>query len=95
MAARPADDYWVRPPEPRDVRLVSDRQTIARVSRAALDVRCLGTLGGLVGMVLGFFVGGYVGLALGGAMLVITLPVGLLLGAYLGMRAALGWAARE
>jgi hypothetical protein len=97
VGARGADDYWVRPDpgQPRDVRLVSDRQTIARVSRAALDVRCLGAAGALAGLALGFFVGGYVGLVLGGAMPLITLPLGLLLGAYVGMRLALGWAARD
>ena len=77
------------------MRLVSDRQTMARVSRAALDVRCLGTLGALAGLLVGFIIGGYVGLALGGAMILITLPVGLVVGAYFGMRVALGWAARE
>jgi hypothetical protein len=97
VGAPAGDDYWVRrdPPESRDVRLVSDRQTMARVSRAALDVRCLGTLGALAGLLVGFIIGGYVGLALGGAMILITLPVGLVVGAYFGMRVALGWAARE
>ena len=82
------------PPAPRvDVRAIDDRQNMARMTRDAMDVRCLGTLGGIVGAVLGFLLLGSIGMALGppGALLAL---VGLPLGWWLGVRTALGWLAK-
>ena len=82
------------PPAPRvDIRAVDDRQNMARMTRDAMDVRCLGTLGGLVGAVLGFIVLGWVGMVFGPAGALLGL-VGLPLGWWLGVRTALGWLAK-
>lgn len=83
-----------QPDPPRlDVRSVNDRQNIARMTRDAVDVRCLGTTGGLVGAFFGFVVFGWIGMAIGGAGPLLAF-VGIPLGWWLGVRTALGWLAR-
>lgn len=93
-ASAPPAHTSVAPGENRisiDVRPVGDRRDLARWTRDVFTVRCLGTLGGMVGMFLGFFVM----VALGGAVsagpfsLVLGL-IGLPLGFFLGVRLTLG-----
>ena len=81
-------------PSPRvDVRQVNDRANMARLARDAMDVRCLGTIGGLTGAFVGFIVFGVIGSAIGGAGVLLGL-VGIPVGWWVGVRAALGRLAR-
>lgn len=74
-----------------DVRLVDDRQNMARLSARALDVRCGGTAGGCLGMMAGFWGGALVGGALGlGLLSLVPVTAGMLVGTFLGTRVALG-----
>jgi hypothetical protein len=49
-----------------DVRQVNDRANMARYARDVVDIRCLGTIGGIVGALVGFLVFGWIGIAIGG-----------------------------
>ncbi len=85
--------------EPRtriDVRPVGDRRDIAKWTRDAFTVRCLGTFGGMVGAFLGFFLLTWIGAAmqLGVFSLVLGLFFGIPLGLFLGIRLALGLLAK-
>lgn len=73
-----------------------DRRTMARWSLAALQLRCLGTLGGCAGMLVGAFVGLTVGGALtsNGFVAILGLFVGAIVGAGAGMLVALRLMAR-
>jgi hypothetical protein len=66
---------------------------MARMTRDAMDVRCLGTVGGLVGALVGFIVFGWVGGLIGGAGVLLAF-VGIPLGWWFGVRTALGLLAR-
>jgi len=59
-----------------------------------MEVRCGGTAGGCLGMIAGLLLFGYIGAAIGGIAPVILLPVGILIGLFVGMRVALGLMAR-
>jgi hypothetical protein len=76
------------------MRPINDRQNMAKMARDAVDVRCLGTLGGLIGAFLGFVALAYVGSLLGGAGVLIAI-LGIPLGWWLGVRTALGWLANR
>jgi hypothetical protein len=77
-----------------DIRQVDDRANMARKARAELDVRCLGTVGGvvraIVGLVLFAAIGGLLGPAIGAVGLIVGIPIGW----WIGVRTALGWLAR-
>jgi hypothetical protein len=95
MSERPATpERAPHEAKPIDVRAVNDRSNIARMTRDALDVRCLGTLGGLAGVVVGFLVFGWVGASIGGAGVLLAL-VGIPLGWWVGVRTILGFLARN
>ena len=74
-----------------DVRPVSDRANMARWTRNALDIRCLGAAGGCLGMVVGGFVGLLILGALGwGFYGLFLLPLFVVAGLFVGMRVVIG-----
>jgi predicted lipid-binding transport protein (Tim44 family) len=77
-----------------DVRPVNDRRNMAQVTRDAIDVRCLGTLGGWIGAFVGFLVFGMIGMWIGGAAVFLAFFPGILVGWWIGVRTALGLMAR-
>jgi hypothetical protein len=90
---KPAD-YWVRPkgaaqppPTASTPTLVQlqpmDRRAMARWSYAALQVRCLGAMGGCLGVVVGAFVGTWVSAA--ATQNAFAVVPGLMFGAFIGM----------
>ena len=84
------------PPSPvgrLDVRQVNDRANMARYARDVVDIRCLGTIGGIVGALVGFLVFGQIGMAVGGAGPLLAFP-GIAFGWWLGVRIVLGRLAR-
>lgn len=83
------------PTEPArvDVRRVNDRANMAQLSRDAVDVRCLGTIGGLVGALVGFIAFAWIGSMIGGAGVLLAF-VGIPFGWWLGVRTALGLIAK-
>ena len=91
----PSPTSWRPPAEPPrvDIRAVDDRANMAKMARDAMDVRCLGTIGGLDGAFVGFLVLGSIGAAIGSAGVLLAL-VGIPLGWWVGVRMALGWLAR-
>jgi hypothetical protein len=76
-----------------DVRPVNDRANMARMARDAVDVRCLGTIGGLLGIFLAIVVVGWFGQTIGPAAVVFAVVL-VPLGWWLGVRTALGLLAR-
>lgn len=66
---------------------------MAQIARDAMDVRCLGTVGGVIGAVIGFLAFAWIGTWLGGAALLLVIP-GIPFGWWIGVRAALGLIAR-
>ena len=76
-----------------DVRPVNDRANMARMTRDAVDVRCLGTIGGLIGAVVGFIAFAWMGSMIGGAGLLLAI-LGIPFGWWLGVRTALGFISR-
>jgi hypothetical protein len=66
---------------------------MAQMTRDAVDVRCLGTIGGLVGALIGFFAFAWIGSMMGGAGVLLAF-VGIPLGWWLGVRTALGLIAK-
>lgn len=80
------------PPQRVDVRPVGDRKAMAEWSRDAFTVRCLGALGGVIGIVVGFFLSSIIGgwLHMGVASLLLGLFVGVPLGFFFGVRLAYG-----
>jgi hypothetical protein len=91
----PPRAYSVSTQEPPrvEVRAVNDRANMARMTRDAMDVRCLGTIGGLAGAFVGFLLLGWIGMAIGGGGVLLAL-VGIPLGWWIGVRTALGFLAR-
>lgn len=73
-----------------------DRRTIARFSLAAFQVRCLGTVGGCLGMVVGAFLGSVVAADLGHSALLLVpgLRFGAMIGAAVGIFVSLQLLAR-
>jgi hypothetical protein len=67
---------------------------MARLASDALTVRCLGTLGGLAGLFLGFLAGIWLGVTMGGFAVLVTTPILMAVGLFLGMRVALRLLAR-
>ena len=67
---------------------------MARMSRDAMDVRCLGALGGIVGAFLAFVVVGWIGQATGSGVVLLLLIIAIPLGWWLGVRTALGLIAK-
>jgi hypothetical protein len=63
------------------------------MTRDAVDVRCLGTIGGLLGAVVGFVALAWIGSMIGGAGLILAF-LGIPLGWWLGVRTALGMIAK-
>jgi hypothetical protein len=90
-SAPPSVQPNAAPPSTRiDVRPVGDRQAMAQWSRDAWDVRCLATLGGLIGIVLGFFVFISLGAMLHAGLFSIILGfIGVPVGFFLGVRIVL------
>lgn len=81
---------WQQPYVPVvEVRAGGDRQSMARWSLHALEVRCGGTAGGCLGMVAGFVLFGYIGALIGGVAPLFFIPIGVLIGLFVGMRVAL------
>jgi ribosomal protein L40E len=72
-----------------DVRPVNDRANLARYARDVIDVRCLGTVGGLVGALAGFLLLGWIGMAIGGAGVLLAI-LGIPVGWWVGVRTVLG-----
>ena len=89
---------WQQPTQPYvpqvDVRPVNDRKNMARWTANALDVRCGGTAGGCLGMLVGFLLFGYFGAVIGGVAPLLLIPLGVVIGLFVGMRVALGLMAR-
>jgi hypothetical protein len=78
-----------------DLRPVGDRRAIAEWTRDAFTVRCLGTVGGLIGMFLGFLVFAAIGGALNAGLLSVFLAfIGIPVGFVLGVRLSLGLLAK-
>ncbi|MHB8890755.1 MAG: hypothetical protein ACYC65_01785 [Candidatus Limnocylindrales bacterium] len=91
----PAESESRQPYIPQvDVRPVNDRQSMARWTASALDVRCGAMTGGCLGMFLGFMAAGMVGAAIGGVAPLLLLPFGIFIGLFIGMRLALSLMAR-
>jgi hypothetical protein len=82
------------PPQQVDVRPVIDRANMARMSRDAMDVRCLGALGGIIGAIVAFFVVGWIGQMADNGAVLLLLILAIPLGWWLGARTALGLLAR-
>ena len=82
-------------PQRIDVRPIGDRRAMAQFSRDVIDIRCLGTIGGILGAIVGFLALGTLGVIfnLGSAGALLSI-VGLPLGWYIGTRVALGRLAR-
>ena len=84
-----------RPPAQQvDFRPVNDRANMARMSRDAMDVRCLGTVGGLVGVIVAFFTVGLIGQAADNGAVLLLLIIAVPIGWWVGARTALGLLAR-
>jgi hypothetical protein len=82
------------PPQQVDFRPVNDRANMARMSRDAMDVRCLGAIGGLVGAFVAFLVVGWIGQMADSPAVLLLLIVAIPTGWWLGARTALGLIAR-
>jgi len=68
---------------------------MAEWTRDAFTVRCLGTVGGLIGMFLGFLVFAAIGGALNAGLLSLVLGfIGIPVGFFLGVRLSLGLLAK-
>jgi hypothetical protein len=67
---------------------------MARMSRDAMDVRCLGTVGGLIGVIVAFFVVGLIGQAADNGAVLLLLIIAIPIGWWLGARTALSLIAR-
>jgi len=81
----------VRTQDHVDVRLVNDRRTMAQWTRDAFTIRCLGTIGGLLGAFVGFIVFAWIGVALGaGPWSLLLALIGIPIGFFVGVRIALG-----
>ena len=86
---------WQQPYVPVvEVRPGGDRQSMARWSLHALEVRAGGTAGGCLGMAAGFLLFGYIGALIGGVAPIFLIPLGVLIGLFVGMRGALGLRAK-
>lgn len=73
-----------------------DTKTIARASASVMQVRCLGTAGGCLGLVLGGFIGLVLGSATGSfVMAIIGVPLGAFAGAWLAIFLTFKLIARE
>ena len=92
---QPGQPQWQQPYVPVvEVRPGGDRQSMARWTSNALDVRCGGTVGGCLGMVLGFVLFGYLGAVIGGVAPLLLIPLGVMVGLFAGMRLALSLMSR-
>ena len=92
----PPSSQWARPEaQPVEIRPTTDRKTMAQWSAHAMDVRCGGTAGGCLGMFLGFLAFAYIGAAIGGPAILLLLPIGVIVGMFVGARVALGLMSRR
>ena len=69
---------------------------MAQWSRDVIDIRCLGTIAGLVGAIVGFFFFAAIAgiLNVGPVGSIVMMVLGIPIGYWLGVRAALGYMAR-
>ena len=67
---------------------------MARMSRDAMDVRCLGAVGGLIGIFVALVVVGWIGQVTDNSAVPLLLILAIPLGWWLGARTALGLIAR-
>lgn len=78
-----------------DVRPIGEQRDIAKWTRDAFTVRCLGTVGGIVGMVVGFFLFTAIGGAMNAGVASLLLGfLGIFVGFFFGVRLILGLLAR-
>ena len=97
QAPPPAEPTYWQPAPPHEQQpaiytpVPLDRRTMARMSAASLDMSCLGTAGGCLGVAVGAFLGLGLGAALGlGLFSLIPAMLCAFLGAFAGMRVTLG-----